>query len=113
MAEIVGRPEVGTAGVLRRRLTDLDHLEREGTRVLCRQVAAIETRDRKEPIDLLACATKWRRAQPSTASVARELKRLLGRTVTRELNEHEVAEVATQLVGPEGLTEKRSTFSGP
>ena len=42
----------------------------------------------------------------------RELKRLLGRTVLREFDEHEVAEVAARLAGPDGLTGTRSTFTG-
>jgi hypothetical protein len=42
----------------------------------------------------------------------RELKRLLGRTVPRELDERGVAETAARLAGPEGLTGTRSTFTG-
>jgi AAA domain len=42
----------------------------------------------------------------------RQLKRLLGRSLERGLDEDRAAEIAVSLLGPEGLTEKRSTFSG-
>ena len=43
----------------------------------------------------------------------RELRRVLDRALVRELDEHAAAEVTAQLVGPDGLTAKRSTFSDP
>ena len=98
----------------KRRLQVLDHLEREGTSgFYAARVAAVATRDRKEPIDLPRLRDEWRARAAEHGLGRRELKRLLGRTVEKELSEHEVAEIAAHLVGPDGLTERRSTFAGP
>src|SRR5215210_3391321 len=113
MAEIAGVPEEALRAFSRRRAQVLDHLERRGSSgFYAAKVAAIETRDRKKPIDLLGLRLEWEARAAEHGLGRRQLKRLLGRTVARELDEHEVAKVATQLAGPEGLTESRSTFSG-
>src|SRR5215210_6523297 len=113
MAEIAGVPEEALRAFSRRRAQVLDHLERRSSSgFYAAKVAAIETRDRKEPIDLPRMRLEWEARAAEHGLGRRQLKRLLGRTVARELDEHEVAKVATQLAGPEGLTESRSTFSG-
>src|SRR6266498_4071524 len=113
MAEIAGVPEEALRAFSRRRAQVLDYLERRGSSgFYAAKVAAIETRDRKEPIDLPRLRLEWEARAAEHGLGRRQLKRLLGRTVTRELNEHEVEKVAMQLAGPEGLAQKRSRFSG-
>jgi conjugative relaxase-like TrwC/TraI family protein len=113
MAELAGVPDGALRAFSRRRVQVLDYLERRGSSgFYAAKVAAIETRDRKEPIDLPRLRLEWEARAAEHGLGRRQLKRLLGRTVQRELDEHDVGEVATRLVGPEGLTDKRSTFSG-
>jgi conjugative relaxase-like TrwC/TraI family protein len=114
MTEIAGVPDEVLREFSKRRLQVLDHLEREGTSgFYAAKVAAVATRDRKEPIDLPRLREEWQARAAEHGLGRRQLKRLLGRTVERELGEHEIAMIATHLAGPEGLTETRSTFAGP
>ncbi len=114
MAEIAGVPDEVLKEFSKRRAQVRDHLEREGTSgFYAAKVAAIQTRDRKEPIDLPRLRDEWQARAAEHGLGRRQLKRLLGRAVERELDEREIAAIATRLAGPEGLTEKRSTFSGP
>jgi conjugative relaxase-like TrwC/TraI family protein len=113
MAEIADVPEDALRAFSQRRAQVLDYLERRGSSgFYAAKVAAIETRDRKEPIDLPRLRLEWEARAAEHGLGRRQLKRLLGRALVRELDEQGVAEVATRLVGSEGLTQKRSTFSG-
>jgi conjugative relaxase-like TrwC/TraI family protein len=113
MAEIAGVPEAALRAFSQRRAQVLDYLERQGSSgFYAAKVAAIETRDRKEPIDLPRMRQEWLARAAEHGLGRRELKRLLGRTVPRELVEREVTETAARLAGPEGLTDTRSTFTG-
>jgi conjugative relaxase-like TrwC/TraI family protein len=113
MAEIAGIPNDVLKEFSKRRLQVLDYLERQGSSgFYAAKVAAISTRDRKEPIDLPRLREEWRARAAEHGLGRRQLKRLLGRTVPRELDQHEISDVAAHLAGPEGLTEKRSTFAG-
>src|SRR5215211_3948895 len=114
MAEIAGVPDEVVKAFSRRRAQVLDYLERRGTSgFYAAKVAAVETRDRKEPLDLPRLREEWRARAAEHGLGRRQLKRLLGRSVEHELDERRVVEIAAQLAGPEGLTEKRSTFAGP
>src|SRR5215218_2813272 len=114
MAEIAGVPDEVVKAFSRRRAQVLDYLERRGSSgFYAAKVAAIETRDRKEPLDLPRLREEWRARAAEHRLGRRQLKRLLGRSVEHELDERRVVEIAAQLAGPEGLTEKRSTFAGP
>jgi len=114
MAEIVGVPEDAVTEFSKRRLQVLDHLERQGTSgFYAAKVAAVATRDRKGPVDLPRLREEWRARAAEHGLGRRQLKRLLARTVERQLEEREIAEIAAHLVGPDGLTEKHSTFTGP
>jgi conjugative relaxase-like TrwC/TraI family protein len=113
MAEIDGVPDEVLKEFSKRRLQVIDHLERQGTSgFYAAKVAAVATRDRKEPLDLPRLHEEWRARAAEHGLDRRRLKRLLGRTVERELDEREIGQIAAHLVGPEGLTEKRSTFAG-
>ena len=114
MAEIAGVPEQVLRAFSQRRLRVLDYLEQHGTcGFYAAKVAALETREHKEPVDLPRLREEWRARAAEHGLGRRELKRLLGRSVGHELEEYAVAEIAAELLGPEGLTESRSTFSGP
>jgi conjugative relaxase-like TrwC/TraI family protein len=114
MAEIAGVPDEVVKAFSRRRAQVLDYLERRGSSgFYAAKVAAIETRDRKEPLDLPRLRAEWRARAAEHGLGRRQLKRLVGRSVEHELDERRVVEIAAQLAGPEGLTEKRSTFAGP
>src|SRR5262245_46979255 len=111
MAEIAGVPEAALKAFSQRRAQVLDYLEQRGSSgFYAAKVAALETRDRKEPIDLPRLRLEWAARAGDHGLGRRELKRLLGRTVTLELDE---VEVAAWLAGPDGLTGTRSSFSGP
>jgi conjugative relaxase-like TrwC/TraI family protein len=113
MAEIAGVTEGALKAFSQRRAQVLDYLERQGSSgFYAARVAALQTRDRKEPIDLPRLRLEWEARAAEHGLGLKELKRLLNRALVRELDEHAVADVAAQLAGPEGLTEKRSTFSG-
>jgi conjugative relaxase-like TrwC/TraI family protein len=114
MAELAGVPEAVLRVFSQRRAQVLDHLERtDGSGFYAAKLAALETRDRKESIDLPRLRLEWQARAAEHGLGRRELKRLLGRALVRAFAEHEVAEVAKAMVGPDGLTEKHSTFTGP
>jgi conjugative relaxase-like TrwC/TraI family protein len=114
IAEIAGVPDEVVKAFSRRRAQVLDYLERRGTSgFYAAKVAAIETRDRKEPLDLPRLREEWQARAAEHGLGRRQLKRLLGRAVEHELDERRVLEIAAQLAGPDGLTDKRSTFTGP
>jgi conjugative relaxase-like TrwC/TraI family protein len=111
MAEIAGVPEAALEAFSQRRAQVIDYLERTGgSGFYAAKVAALETRDRKEPVDLPRLRLEWAARAAEHGLGRREFKRLLGRTVVRKLDE---VEVAARLAGPEGLTGTRSSFSGP
>src|SRR5215211_2363900 len=113
MAEIAGVPDEVVKAFSRRRAQVLDYLERRGSSgFYAAKVAAIETRDRKEPLDLPRLREEWQARAAEHGLGRRQLKRLLGRSVEHELDERRVVAIAARLAGPDGLTEKRSTFSG-
>jgi conjugative relaxase-like TrwC/TraI family protein len=112
MAEIPGVPEEALQAFSRRRGQVLDHLERQGTSgFYAAKVAAVATRERKEPLDLPRLAVEWRARAAEHGLGRRELKRVLGRALHRELDERGFREVARRLLGPDGLTERRTTFN--
>ncbi len=112
MAEIAGIPERALQAFSQRRAQLLDQLEQQGgSGFYAAKVAALATRERKEPVDLRRLRLEWQARAAEHGLGRRKLKRLLQRTIEHELDEREVAEVATRLLGPDGLTEKRSSFT--
>src|SRR6266516_369139 len=78
MAEIAGVTEEALRAFSRRRAQVLDYLERRGSSgFYAAKVAAIETRDRKEPIDLPRLRLEWEARAAEHGLGRRELKRLL------------------------------------
>ncbi|MGI8479613.1 MAG: MobF family relaxase, partial [Gaiellaceae bacterium] len=77
------------------------------------QVAAVETRERKEHVDIVALREDWRARAAEHGLGARELRALLGRIRHREVSGEELLRLARGMLGPQGLTEKRTAFSDP
>ena len=77
------------------------------------QLAAVETRERKEHVDLASLREDWRARAAEHGLGSRELRALLGRVRQPELTPEQLLRIARRLLGPEGLTEKRTAFSEP
>jgi conjugative relaxase-like TrwC/TraI family protein len=114
MAEIAGVPEGALRAFSRRRGQVLEYLAGRGTAgFYAGRVAALETRERKEEVDLVRLRAEWR-ARAAEHGLGRiELEALLHRSPQRELTASELLGLAERLLGPEGLTERRSAFSEP
>ncbi len=76
-------------------------------------VAAVATRERKESVDLPRLREQWAARAAEHGLGRRQLQRLIGRTPHREPTPAELLAAAERLLGPEGLTEKRTAFSEP
>ena len=113
MAEIAGVPDGALRAFSQRRAQVLDYLERRGSSgFYAAKVAALQTRDRKEPLDLPRLRLEWEARAAEHGLGRRELRQVLDRALVCEFDERDAAEVTARLVGPDGLTGKRSTFSG-
>ena len=77
------------------------------------KVAAVATRERKESVDLPRLREEWAARAAEHGLGRRERQRLIGRAPHREPAPAELLAVAERLLGPEGLTEKRTSFSEP
>ena len=114
MAELEGVPDEALQAFSQRREQVLEHLERQGTGgFYAAKVAALATREGKEAVDLPRLTEEWRARAAEHGLGRRELERLLARAPSREPDEHSIEEIARGLLGPEGLTEKRTTFTAP
>src|SRR5919108_2253616 len=77
------------------------------------QLAAVETRERKEHVDLVRLREDWRARAAEHGLGSRELRAVLGRVLQRELSREQLLRIARRLLGPEGLTERQTAFSEP
>jgi conjugative relaxase-like TrwC/TraI family protein len=77
------------------------------------QLAAHETRERKEHVDLLALREDWRARAAEHGLSQEELQALRGRSPVREPSREALLKLAQQMLGPAGLTEKQTAFSAP
>ncbi len=113
IADIDGVP----AGVLRafsRRRADIDaELERRGaTSAAAAQVAALQTRRVKDyRVTPEQLQPEWRRRAASLGFSAEQIRGLLGRAMVSELGQALEREIAEALVGADGLTRDRATFT--
>jgi conjugative relaxase-like TrwC/TraI family protein len=89
----------------------LDGQERAGFYAAKR--AAVETRERKQHVDLGELREDWRARAAEHGLGRRELGTLLHRLRRRELSPQELLEHGRRLLGPGGLTEKTTAFSEP
>jgi conjugative relaxase-like TrwC/TraI family protein len=77
------------------------------------QVAAVETRERKEQVDMAALREDWRARAAEHGLGGRELAVLLGRARSVEASPDALRAIAGRLLAPDGLTERRTAFSEP
>src|SRR3954454_145516 len=97
-----------------RRLAVIERMREQATSgFYAAQVAAVGTREKKEQVDLVALREDWRARAAEHGLGRRELNSLLGRAARREPSAHELQAIARRLLGPTGLTEKRTAFSAP
>ncbi len=97
-----------------RRAQVVEHLaEQAASGFYAAQVAAVVTRERKEEVDLAHLREEWAARAAEHGLGRRELGRLLDRSPYREPSPGELVRIAERLLGPDGLTEKRSAFSEP
>ena len=112
MAEIDGIPQTVLDAFSTRRRQITDRLEETGgTSWRAAQVAAIDTRDRKETIDLPVVREKWRERARALGLGERELDAILHVAHFREPTKRELHDAAMALVGPGGLTEHAAVFT--
>ena len=114
MAELRDLP----ADVLRefstRRIQVLDYLAERGTEgFYAAAVAQVETRERKQELDLPRLREEWRARAAEHGLGRAELAALRHRTPEASPSAERLREIATQMLGPGGLTERRTSFSEP
>jgi conjugative relaxase-like TrwC/TraI family protein len=113
-AELKGVPRSIIEAFSTRRAQVVEHLSAQGTEgFYAAQVAAVASRERKEEVDLPRLRSEWAALAAEHGFGVRELTALLDHARYREPTPAELASLAERLLGPEGLTEKRSAFSEP
>ena len=114
MAEIAGVPEEALRAFSTRREQVVEYLGRRGASgFYAAKVAALETRDRKQPVDLPRLEGEWRGRAAEHGLDRRRLAAVLGHRVPADLDERGFRAVAARLLGEGGLTAKRTTFTAP
>ena len=112
MSEIVGIPPEAIRAFSQRRAQVVDYLERHGaTGFYAARVAALETRDRKEAIDLPRLREEWQARAEEYGLGRRAIRDALARTAYRELDGGEIRDATTRMLSPVGLTERQTTFT--
>ena len=115
MAELRGVPRAVIREFSTRRAQVVEELARRGGGgFYAAQVAALETRERKEHVDLSALREDWRARAAEHGLGDRELQALLGAIHQRErFRATNCCGSPGGMLGPEGLTEKQTAFSEP
>ena len=112
-ADIKGVPRNVIAHFSRRRLEIVEYMRERGEHsARAAQVATLETRRRKEygvPAERLR--DEWRARAAEHGLDARRVRRLLGLVRRRPPDTRSVEEMATRMLGANGLTRDRSTFT--
>jgi conjugative relaxase-like TrwC/TraI family protein len=113
-AELRGVPRAVIEAFSTRRAQVVEHMAEQATSgFYAAQVAAVASRERKEELDLPRLREEWGARAAEHVFGVRELEQLLHRAPYREPSPAELVALAERLLGPEGLTEKRSAFSEP
>jgi conjugative relaxase-like TrwC/TraI family protein len=113
MGELADVPEEAIRAFSTRRQSLVEHMEALGSEgFAASRVAALATRERKEPVDLPRLREEWKARAAEHGLGGRELDGLLhGRPIKRDRIEPEP--LAAAVLGREGLTEKQTTFTLP
>jgi len=109
MAELAGIAVPVLAHFSKRRAAIIQATEGNGR--TARQKAALETRPAKQDVDLQQLVSDWRAAAAELGCDRTELDALLGRVgERRQLGRGALGQLARELAGERGLTERASTF---
>ncbi len=112
MAELRGVSETAVREFSTRRRQILTHLAEQGTDGWrAAQVAAITTRDRKQPLDLEALRADWAARAAEHGFGPRQRAAVVGRRQWQPPTAAGCRAIARRLVSPDGLTATRSTFT--
>src|SRR5712691_12632320 len=97
----------------RRRQVVEQMAERERDGFYAAQVAAVETREQKEHLDLALLRDDWRARAAEHGLGTHELGALVHRAPRRMPSPTELRAIAHRMLGSHGLTERRTAFSEP
>jgi conjugative relaxase-like TrwC/TraI family protein len=114
MADLRGMPAGVVAEFSQRRSQVVEQLQQLNVSgFYAAQQAAVDTRERKEHADLDRLREEWRARAEERGLGRAELANLTGRSRGRGPTTVELRAIARGLLGPTGLTERRTTFSQP
>ena len=114
LADLKGVPRSVVAEFSTRRAQVVEHMAQHETGgFYASHLAAVETRDRKDHVDLAALRRDWAARAAEHGLGRAELDALLRRTSRRELSPRDLLELAERMLGRAGLTEKATAFSDP
>jgi conjugative relaxase-like TrwC/TraI family protein len=114
MADLRGMPAGVLAEFSQRRAQVVVELQRRNVSgFYAAQQAAVDTRERKEHADLGRLREDWRARAEEHGLGRKQLARLTGRSRGRGPTTAELRGIARELLGPTGLTERRTTFTEP
>ena len=114
LADLKGVPRAVIDAFSTRRAQVVEHMdERDTTGFWAAQVAALDTRDRKEHLDLAQLREDWRARAAEHGLGHAELAALTHRATWQEPSSRELLQAARDMLGPSGLTERSTVFSDP
>ena len=114
MADLRGMPAGVVAEFSQRRSQVVERLQQlNDSGFYAAQRAAVETREHKEHADLGRLREDWRARAAEHGLGQVEIARLTGRSRGRGPTTVELRAIGKKMLGPSGLTEKRTTFSEP
>lgn len=114
LADVSGVPRSAIDEFSTRRAQVVEHMDEHGTSGFwAAQVAAYDTRDRKEHVDLLRLREDWRARAAEHGFGRAELATALHRQERPEPTSRELLEIAHRLLGAHGLTEHTTAFTDP
>jgi conjugative relaxase-like TrwC/TraI family protein len=114
MAELKHVPRAVIREFSTRRVEVVEELARRGKDgYYAAQLAAVETRERKEHVDLARLREDWRARAAEHGLGTRELQALIGRVNFQEPSRESLLRLVGAMLGPHGLTEKQTAFSEP
>ena len=112
LADLKGVPRTAIDEFSTRRAQVVEHMDERGTSGFwAAQVAALDTRDRKEHADLALLREDWRARAAEHGFGHAEIDAALHRARRPEPSSQELLQIAHRLLGPEGLTERTTAFS--
>jgi Ti-type conjugative transfer relaxase TraA len=110
-AEVVGVPRPLSLALSKRRAQIIDKLDGRAGTAREAEIAALSTRKGKREFDLAEQRTHWRAVAQEHGFGPDEFADTIGRVAFRDLDRQEIAATVEELIGPNGLTRERSTFT--